>query len=96
MLVILRRRLLEDLGDGGSERYSFIKIDLFNEKSTIDVVNEISPDIIMHLAAESHVDRSIEGPKVFLQSNILGPFNLLNASLELYHSLPNQRRMHTY
>ena len=45
----------------------------------------------MHLAAESHVDRSIEGPKIFLQSNILGTFNLLNASLELYRSLPVQK-----
>ena len=85
-------KLLEDLGDSARERYSFFKVDLFDEKSTIDVVNEISPDIIMHLAAESHVDRSIEGPKVFLQSNILGTFNLLNASLGLYRSLPNQKK----
>ncbi len=85
-------KLLENLGDSARERYSFFKVDLFDEKSTIEVVNEISPDIIMHLAAESHVDRSIEGPKVFLQSNILGTFNLLNASLGLYRSLPNQKK----
>ena len=83
---------LDDLGENGYKRYSFFKIDLYDEKSIREIVNEISPDIIMHLAAESHVDRSIEGPKIFLQSNIFGTFNLLNASLELYRSLPNKKK----
>ena len=85
-------KTLVDLDKSDSNRYSFFKIDLFDAKSTTEIVNKISPDIIMHLAAESHVDRSIEGPKIFLESNILGTFNLLNASLELYRSLPNKKK----
>ena len=85
-------KTLEDLDHSARNRYSFFKVDLFDEKATTEVVNKISPDIIMHLAAESHVDRSIEGPKIFLHSNILGTFNLLNASLGLYRSLPLQKR----
>ena len=83
---------LKALGDSASNRYTFFKVDLFDEKSIKEVVNKISPDIVMHLAAESHVDRSIQGPKVFIESNILGTFNLLNASLDLYRSLPNKRK----
>ncbi len=83
---------LKALGDSAANRYTFFKVDLFDEKSIKEVVNKISPDIVMHLAAESHVDRSIQGPKVFIESNILGTFNLLNASLDLYRSLPNKRK----
>lgn len=85
-------KTLVDLDKSEGDRYSFFKVDLVDKKSTTEIVNEISPDIIMHLAAESHVDRSIEGPKIFLQSNIFGTFNLLNASLELYRSLPNKKK----
>ena len=85
-------KTLNALGDEAKTRYSFHKIDLCNEKETKSIVHQISPDIIIHLAAESHVDRSIEGPKIFLQSNIMGTFNILNAALTHYLSLSTQKK----
>ena len=67
-------------------RYKLINIDLVNEKDINVVVNEIKPDLVMHLAAESHVDRSIDGPKDFIESNIVGTFNLLQSCLSYYKS----------
>ena len=68
-------------------RYKLINIDLVNEKDINVVMHEIKPDLVMHLAAESHVDRSIDGPKTFIESNILGTFNLLQSCLSYYRSL---------
>ena len=45
------------------KRYSFLEVDLSNKEETLDAVRESNPDLIMHLAAESHVDRSIDGPE---------------------------------
>jgi dTDP-glucose 4,6-dehydratase len=50
------------------------------------------PDVVMHLAAESHVDRSIDGPGAFIQTNIVGTYHLLQESLRFYRSLPQSRR----
>ena len=84
---------LRDLGDNSVERYSFYKLDLINEKEINKIIQNISPDIIMHLAAESHVDRSINGPMVFMQSNVMGTFNLLNAAFNYYSELtPAQKK----
>ena len=60
-----------------------ISCDYISVKNLID---EYKPDKIMHLAAESHVDRSIDDPSQFIQTNIIGTYNLLEASLKYYES----------
>ena len=75
-----------------SDRYSFAKIDLANSAQTTKAIKDSNPDLIMHLAAESHVDRSIQGPEVFINSNVFGTFNLLEATRKHYESLSNKRR----
>jgi len=57
----------------------FLKLDLTNAVLTAKMLSEINPEYVIHLAAESHVDNSISSPKVFLESNIMGTFNLLEA-----------------
>ncbi|MDB3877907.1 dTDP-glucose 4,6-dehydratase [Gammaproteobacteria bacterium] len=64
----------------GSERYFFHKDDICDFGSMLSIFNYYNPDLIMHLAAESHVDNSIDGPSDFIQTNILGTFNLLEVS----------------
>ena len=61
-------------------KYEFLKVDLENRFETENALDHASPDLIMHLAAESHVDRSIDSPEKFITSNIIGTFNLLEAS----------------
>ncbi|WP_320821698.1 dTDP-glucose 4,6-dehydratase [Reinekea sp.] len=70
-----------------SERYCFEQVDLNDAAATTAVVLKHRPDAILHLAAESHVDRSIDGPGAFVQTNIVGTFNLLQAALGLFQSL---------
>ncbi len=65
-----------------NKRYKFLKLDISSEK-IINVIKKFEPDKIIHCAAESHVDRSILKPKQFIDSNIVGTFNILNAVLEL-------------
>jgi dTDP-glucose 4,6-dehydratase len=56
------------------------------------IITEFGPDVIMHLAAESHVDRSIDGPGEFVQTNVVGSFTLLQAALAYWRTLPDTRR----
>ncbi len=63
-----------------SDRYQFRKIDICNRDELNAVMEEFQPDSIMHLAAESHVDRSIESSDVFIDTNIIGTYNLLQCS----------------
>ena len=58
-------------------RYQFEKVDICDAKEIARVLARYQPDVIMHLAAESHVDRSIDGPDQFIQTNIVGTYNLL-------------------
>ncbi len=74
------------------KRYSFLKLDLINQLETEEAINKFSPDIIYHFAAESHVDNSITGPKIFIESNILGTFNLLEASRKYYSSISDSQK----
>ena len=67
-----------------NKRYKHEKVDICDEKSLIKVFHEHQPDCVMHLAAESHVDRSIDGPSEFIQTNIMGTYNLLNTSKHYY------------
>ncbi len=75
-----------------ADRYNFYKFDLSNEHKLDDLLREINPDYIFHLAAESHVDRSIEGPKVFLESNIIGTFNLLQSARQHWENMHWERK----
>jgi dTDP-glucose 4,6-dehydratase len=63
-----------------NSRYHFEKIDICDENAVEGVFNKHQPDIVMHLAAESHVDRSIDGPDEFIKTNILGTYVLLEKS----------------
>lgn len=69
-----------------SNKYHFEKLDICNFELLDELIKDFYPDIIMHLAAESHVDRSIDDPSDFLKTNIFGTFNLLQASKNLYES----------
>ena len=59
------------------KNHILLKVDLSNYKETEKAVLKANPDLIIHLAAESHVDRSIENAKPFIESNIIGTFNIL-------------------
>ena len=59
--------------------YSFARVDIADMKAVQEAFEEHKPDCVVHFAAESHVDRSIEGPRAFIESNIVGTFNLLEA-----------------
>ena len=84
--------ILDKLSPEKEEKYKLMKVDLSNSSDTFSAVENSDPDIIMHLAAESHVDRSIDGPKEFINSNILGTFNLLEAARQQYRKLPFNRK----
>lgn len=71
-------------------RYAFEKVDICDTAELTRVFKQHQPDIIMHLAAESHVDRSIDGPAEFVQTNIFGTYNLLEASRAYWNELDAQ------
>ncbi len=73
-------------------RHSFLKIDLRNKEILENLVKDISPNLIIHLAAESHVDRSIDNPLKFIESNIIGTFNLLEASRSYWEELSDIKK----
>ena len=68
-------------------RYSFIKTDIQNQNEITEIIKEFKPRAILNFAAESHVDRSIEGPESFINTNILGTYSLLEASLNYWNEL---------
>lgn len=65
-------------------KYSFSKIDLTERESVYNLINTEEITHVIHLAAESHVDRSISGPSTFVETNVMGTFNLLEASREFW------------
>ena len=75
-----------------NDRHNLLKVDLSNASEIRFAFKKANPDLVMHLAAESHVDRSIKGPKEFINSNIVGTFNLLEAAREHYEQLANERK----
>jgi dTDP-glucose 4,6-dehydratase len=79
---------LEDLADNSN--YAFEHVDLCDAVALKAVFEIHKPDCVMHLAAESHVDRSIDGPGEFIQTNIVGTYNLLQVSLDYWQTLPPQ------
>ena len=72
--------------------YKHINLDLNNFEKLKDIIFNFQPDLIMHLAAESHVDRSIDNSRVFIESNIIGTFNLLEASRIYFRELKDQKK----
>ncbi|NBB79894.1 MAG: dTDP-glucose 4,6-dehydratase [Verrucomicrobia bacterium] len=78
---------LTDLAD--NPRYHFDQVDLCDAPALQAIFDKYRPDAVMHLAAESHVDRSIDGPGEFIQTNIVGTYNLLQAALAYWKWLPN-------
>ncbi len=84
---------LESLpGAEASGRYVLEQCDICDGDAVRNVLQRHQPDAIMHLAAESHVDRSIDGPAAFVQTNVVGTFELLQAALDYYRALPDARQ----
>ena len=84
--------VLLNLNSDKEKRHKLLKVDLTNFSETNSAMKYANPDLIMHLAAESHVDRSIEGPRKFIDNNILGTFNLLEATRDHYENLSFERK----
>ncbi len=74
-----------------SPRYSFRQADICDRAAVAKALCDFQPDVLMHLAAESHVDRSIDGPAAFIETNVVGTFTLLDAALEYWRALPKER-----
>ncbi|QCZ92417.1 dTDP-glucose 4,6-dehydratase [Salinimonas iocasae] len=84
---------LESLASVSSdERYTFEKVDICDAEEVKRVLSTHQPDIIMHLAAESHVDRSIDGPGEFIQTNVVGTYTLLEQARAYYAQLDEAKR----
>ena len=75
-----------------SERYQFAQVDICDRQALACLFAEQQPDAIMHLAAESHVDRSIDGPGEFIVTNVVGTYELLEASRAYYAELPERKQ----
>ena len=71
----------------GNGRYQFEKVDICDRDALEKIFSQHKPNVVMHLAAESHVDRSIHGPGDFIQTNIIGTYTLLEAGRQYYQQL---------
>ena len=84
---------LESLADvSGSRRYEFVHGDVCDRALLGNIFARFKPDIVMHLAAESHVDRSIDGPGEFIQTNIVGTYALLEEARNYWFSLNDKKK----
>ena len=72
--------------------YQFLQADITDKQAMKDAMDDFQPDAVLHLAAESHVDRSIDGPSVFIDTNIAGTSVLLDAALGYWRKLPSTRQ----
>ena len=75
-----------------SPLYRFAQLDICDAEGVRQLFDDFQPDAIMHLAAESHVDRSIDDPLCFVRTNVLGTANLLQCALDYWRNLPDDRR----
>lgn len=73
-------------------RYTFSQTDICNRAALDELFENFQPDAVMHLAAESHVDRSITGPAAFIETNIIGTYQLLEAARHYWNTLPENRK----
>lgn len=84
---------LESLAEvSDSSRYAFEQVDICDRAAVDRVLKEHQPDAVMHLAAESHVDRSIDGPADFIETNIVGTYTMLEAVRQYWQTLEAERR----
>lgn len=72
--------------------YAFVQGDICDAETVLELLRKHDIDIVMHLAAESHVDRSIDGPGAFIQTNVIGTFQILNAARSYFESLRGEKR----
>lgn len=75
-----------------NERYQFLKADICDRPLLQQSFHAFQPDLVMHLAAESHVDRSIDGPATFIETNIVGTYNMLEVAREYWKTLSQSKR----
>ncbi|WP_314345400.1 dTDP-glucose 4,6-dehydratase [Haemophilus parahaemolyticus] len=73
-------------------RYAFEQVDICDAKALARVFEQHKPDAVMHLAAESHVDRSIDGPAAFIETNIVGTYTLLEAARAYWNTLSDEKK----
>ena len=73
-------------------RYQFLHADICDKVAMTKAFDDFEPDIVMHLAAESHVDRSIDGPMDFIQTNIIGTYNLLDVARNYWQNLTEDKK----
>lgn len=76
-----------------SERYSFIQADICDFEVISAIFADVKPNAVMHLAAESHVDRSIDGPGEFIQTNLVGTYTLLEAARKYWTGLDDSKKL---
>lgn len=77
----------------GAPNYRFYQADICEQQIMASILADEQPDAILHLAAETHVDRSIDEPGVFVETNVMGTFRLLNASVDYWRGLEEQRQL---
>ena len=75
-----------------SERYIFSQTDICDGEALQQLLKDFQPDLIMHLAAESHVDRSIDGPAEFITTNIVGTYTLLEVTRKYWLTLDEKQK----
>ncbi len=78
----------------GNSRYFFEQADICDAPKMKEIMHQFQPDTIVHFAAESHVDRSIDGPMEFVQTNLVGTATLLNAAWEYFRTLEEEAKKH--
>ncbi|AEM22341.1 dTDP-glucose 4,6-dehydratase [Brachyspira intermedia PWS/A] len=88
------RENLLDIEEQYKSRYFFEKVNICDDKKINEIFNKYNPDCIVHFAAESHVDRSIYGPKDFIETNIMGTFILLEAARKLWENNKENKLFH--
>ncbi|RND29590.1 NAD-dependent epimerase/dehydratase family protein, partial [Vibrio cholerae] len=74
------------------DRYYFERVDICNRVELDRIFSVHKPDAVMHLAAESHVDRSIDGPAAFIETNIVGTYTLLEAERSYWNQLDSEKK----
>ncbi|MER9971835.1 dTDP-glucose 4,6-dehydratase [Mesorhizobium sp. M0060] len=75
-----------------AHNYRFERADICDDRTVLKVMHRDRVDVVIHLAAESHVDRSIDGPGAFIETNIVGTYRLLNSALEYWRRLPSEKK----
>lgn len=75
-----------------SDRYRFVQADICDAGAVRKAMRGFQPDVVTHLAAESHVDRSIDGPGAFIQTNLVGTYTMLACALEYWRAMPDSKR----